>query len=67
MLAAHLPGGNKTLKSGWPVSEAKLEAGTSQIRSINADDSSMAFCDVTKENRNTPPVHFRSINNRSAV
>jgi hypothetical protein len=48
----------KTLKSGWPVSEPKLEPGTSQIRSINPDYSNTAFCDETKQNRNTPQCTF---------
>ena len=58
MSSAHtpMPGDKNTLKSGRPVSEPKLEAGTSQIRSTNPDYSNTAFCDETKENRNTPLI-----------
>jgi len=56
-----MPGDKKTLKLGWPVSEPKLEAGTSQIRSTKPDYSNTAFCDELKESRNTPHCTFVQI------
>jgi hypothetical protein len=56
VLSAHLPGEKKTMNSGWTVSEPKLEASTSQIRSTNPDYSNTAFCDETKRKQIFAPT-----------